>query len=1038
MLLALGGVMAFAFPCEVNAQAKAPVKVACVGNSITFGSAIENPEQYSYPSQLQVMLGDGYEVKNFGRPGATLLKRGHRPYNEQPEYQAALDYAPDLAVIHLGVNDTDPRDWPYFRDDFIPDYLSLINDLRQVNPDVRILIARLTPITHYHKRYKSGTQLWRDMEQEAIEQVAQIAGVELIDFNAPLVDLQGLLPDAVHPNEEGYGLLAETVYKGITGNYGGLQMPIPYTSGMVLQRYKPLNVKGTADAGSTVTVKIAGNEATAVANNRGEWAVTLPPMTEATGLTMTVSDGKKTLTFDDVAVGEVWIASGQSNMAFLLKQATTAQEDIAASADKDLRFFNMKPQYFPYATPMPENFMDSINHLRYYFPTQWEASSPETSPDMSAVAYYFGRMLRDSLQVPVGIIHNAIGGSPCESWIDIETLQHGLPEVLLDWRHNDYVQPWVQKRTTENIGTDNPAQRHPYEPTYLFATGIRPLGSYPLAGVIWYQGESNEQNVEVHEKLFPLLVDSWRSYWDEPNMPFIFTQLSSIAPRNTWPHFRDSQRRLMEQIPGTGMAVSHDWGDSLDVHPRNKRPVGERLARWALHDVYSKGNVVPSGPLPVSAVPAEDGAVLVSFRWGEGMTSSDGQPVGPFELAEVDGYYFPATAQVIQDNQIKVSSMYVKNPRYVRYAWQPFTHGNLVNSTQLPASTFKLEVVETPEREAGIASGVSALYAGMCDGLLVSAGGCNFPENPMAPGAQKKFYQSVYAYNPASATAVDSPVSWTRIGSLPQPMAYGCAVSTDVGIVIIGGTSATEALSSCYILHTTADGSAIEMVSLPSLPATLDNMAAAAIERKVYVAGGNYAGAPSNRLLCLDLNDPAKGWVELPAFPGNPRVQPVLAAGKNAKDEVCLYMFGGFAGRGEGREPSLNTDGLVYSPKSKKWSPVAGPVDPEGNPLSVGGGAACTLTDGKILVVGGVNAEIFLEALRNQAPDYLSHPIEWYRFNPYVLAFDPAKAAWTILGSDSDTARAGAAIVAGLHNDAYVLGGELKPRIRTPHVSYIK
>ena len=291
----------------------AKVKVACVGNSITYGATIPDPQRDSYPSQLARMLGPDYEVGNFGRSGATLMKRGHRPYNATEECAAAKDFAGDIAVIHLGVNDTDPRDWPDFSDDFVGDYVELIDSLRARNPKVRVIIANISPVRTTHYRWRSGTCEWRDAVRACVADVAEITGSELIDFNEPLLDRQNLLADGLHPNAEGATLLARTVYKAITGNYGGLKLPEVWGDGMVVQRYRPVTVNGTADAGSEVRVTLGQASASAKADNRGRWSVTLPPMKEATGLSMTVSDGRSRLEFSDIAVGEVWLASGQGN-----------------------------------------------------------------------------------------------------------------------------------------------------------------------------------------------------------------------------------------------------------------------------------------------------------------------------------------------------------------------------------------------------------------------------------------------------------------------------------------------------------------------------------------------------------------------------------------------------------------------------------------------------------------------------------------------------------------------------------------------------
>lgn len=669
--------------------AQKPVKVACVGNSITYGSGIADREKDAYPVKLQQMLGAGYEVDNFGKPGATLLNKGHRPYMQQKEFQDALAFAGDIVVIHLGINDTDPRNWPNYRDFFISDYRALIDSFRVVNPKCRILIARMTPIADRHRRFESGTRDWHDEIQLAIETVAKSAGVQLIDFHEPLYPYPYLLPDAIHPNAEGAEILAKTVYEGITGDFGGLKMPELFTDNMVLQYGEPLKIHGTADAGEKVTVAIGKQKQQAVTASNGKWSVELQPLTAGGPYTLTVSAGKQKLTYTNVLAGEVWLCSGQSNMEFYLNWSNTAKQDVPQAANNNIRLFDMKARWRTDAKEWDASVLDSLNHLQYYKDTEWTVCSPETAGNFSAVAYYFGKKLQDSLQVPVGLICNAIGGSPTEAWVDRNTLEYQFPAILRDWTQNDFIQDWVRGRAALNVKKSTyKQQRHPYEPCYLYESGIRPLQQFPIKGIIWYQGESNAHNKEAHEKLFKLLVESWRKNWGDAGLPFYFVQLSSID-RPSWTWFRDSQRLLMAEIANTGMAVSSDRGDSLDVHPKQKKEVGERLAAWALNKTYGYKNVIPSGPL-YKSVRFDGKNVYVSFDYAEGLSASDGKPIRTFEVAGEDGLFHPAQA-VVEKNQIKVWSDKVKNPKTVRYGWQPFTRANLVNGAGLPASTFRAE-----------------------------------------------------------------------------------------------------------------------------------------------------------------------------------------------------------------------------------------------------------------------------------------------------------------------------------------------------------
>mgnify|MGYP000860642168 FL=1 len=665
------------------------IKVACVGNSITYGYGIENREQNSYPSVLQRLLGKGYKVGNFGHSGATLLSKGHRPYIKQEEYQKALAFAGDIVVIHLGINDTDPRNWPNHRNDFVKDYLTLISSLKKANPKARIVIARMSPLSHRHHRFESGTRDWHAEIQQAIALVAQQTNAQLIDFHEPLYHFPQMLPDAVHPNAQGAAILAQVVFGAITGNYGGLQLPEIYSDNMVLQHGQPLPLHGIANAGTKITVTIGKQQLNTTADSNGKWQVTLAPLAAKETYTLQITAGKEKRIFKNVVAGEVWLCSGQSNMEFEMFQASTGERDIPQAENPNIRLFDMEARWrTDNANAWELSALDSINVLQYYKPAQWEVCTPKTIRAFSAVAYYFGRTLQKDLDMPIGLICNAVGGSPTEAWVDRRTLEYEFPRILNNWRENDFIMDWVRQRAGENIAkaTDK-LQRHPYEPAYLFEAGILPLAQYPIKGVIWYQGESNAHNKEAHSKLFPLLVKSWRTEFNNPQMPFYYVQLSSIN-RPSWGWFRESQRRLMKVVPHSGMAVSYDYGHPTDVHPKNKQPIGERLAQWALGDTYGK-KVLPSGPLFRSAT-FNGKAATVAFDYARGMHPADGKTLRGFELSDGNGIFYPATAEVVGE-ELKVTSEEVSTPKAVRYGFSPVTDGNLVNEANLPASTFTSE-----------------------------------------------------------------------------------------------------------------------------------------------------------------------------------------------------------------------------------------------------------------------------------------------------------------------------------------------------------
>lgn len=682
------------FVALLASTAQERIKVACIGNSVTYGYGHSNPAETSYPAQLGKMLGEGYEVGNFGKSGATLLNKGHRPYTQQPEYKAALEFAPDIAIIHLGLNDTDPRNWPNYRDRFIPDYLALIDTLRSINPKVDIKICRMTPIFHWHKRFKSGTRDWYAQIQETIEDIAQLANVELIDLQELLYHRPDLMPDALHPNEQGAGILAGRVFSAITGDFGGLALPAIYSDNMVIQRGVPFVVRGTADACKKITARLGKQKIKTKAGADGSWEVRFKPMkADGKSHTLTVECGKERIEFKNIAVGEVWLCSGQSNMAFMVKESSHADASLKDCDKKNVRLYDMKPRVITDNVEWSENDLALLNEHNYYLPAAWQQATNESVNNFSAVAYHFGAMLADSLGVPVGLICNAVGGAPAEAFIARHTLEWHprLLEILYNWRSNDMIQDWCRGRASQNITkSSNPLQRHPYEPTYLYETGIAPIASYPIKGAIWYQGESNAHNVELHEEIFPTLVDCWRKTWDNPSMPFYFVQLSSIE-RPTWPHFRDSQRRLASSIANCAFAVSSDKGDRWNVHPTDKKPVGERLARQALYGTYGMKHITPAGPT-IEKAERKGNSIILTFSNADGLASSDGAALRTFEIAGERGSYLPAESVEIMGNKVRIKNCDIKIPCRARYGWQPFTTANLVNSEGLPASTFEIAV----------------------------------------------------------------------------------------------------------------------------------------------------------------------------------------------------------------------------------------------------------------------------------------------------------------------------------------------------------
>lgn len=476
------------FPGKVfSVSNNVPLRIACIGNSVTYGFGLHDRETECYPSQLQKILGSNFVVANFGMNGATLLSKGHRPYIQSEAYRKALAYKPDIVVIDLGWNDTDPRNWPSYRDEF-----TMAHD-----PNLRLM------------------------------------------------------------------------------------------------------------------------------------------------------------NFKEIA--------------------TTA----------DVKWDSLT--------------LEKVNRLNY-FEGAWAKCSPKEAASFSAIAYHFGKELRERLNIPVGLIEVAVGGAPAEAFIDRYSLEHHpqLVNVLSNWSTNDFIMEWCRERALVNIANSkNPLQRHPYMPAYVFEAGISEFRGFPVKGILWYQGESNAHNMEHHEVVFPELIRSWRHFWENDKMPFLFAQLSSIQ-RPGWEIFRDSQRRMAGGIPNCFMAVTSDLGDSLNVHPIRKQEVGHRLALQALQKVYGQkvladGSLIQAdGPLPLKASRVGKSGLEIFFSTNQKLQTSDHKSLRELEAAGSDAVFHPITGE-IKDNRIVIKTD-LQDISQVRYAWRPYTSGNLVNKEGLPASTFRLNV----------------------------------------------------------------------------------------------------------------------------------------------------------------------------------------------------------------------------------------------------------------------------------------------------------------------------------------------------------
>ena len=474
-------------------------------------------------------------------------------------------------------------------------------------------------------------------------------------------------------------------------------LPDVFGDHMVLQQNQPIFVWGTASKGETVAVTLGNETQSSVADPSGYWRVKLAPRgADEKPVSMTVK-ASNTVIFHDILIGEVWLCSGQSNMHWPLKQANQGTDAIASANLKGLRLLNMRGKPYGNGREFSDDEIANCTPKKY-LTGKWAISSPQSAADFSAVAMFFGRELLEKHKVPIGLIHNAIGGTPTEAWIQRKTL---IADPLLkpltenNWFTNELVHGFCRDRASLNLNrklmdakTDPARLEHPYQPGFMYESGIAPIAGYGIRGVIWYQGESNAHNAALHDRLFPSLIADWRSVWQEGDFPFLYVQLPNIATAN-WQEFRESQRRAL-QIPNTGMAVTIDIGDPDNVHPPEKQIVGHRLALMARAKVYNE-DIEYSGPT-LQSIQAEGDTLRLRFlHCAGGLKTTNNEALTGFEVAGRDHLFKPAMA-TIKGSEIVLTGASVVKPVAVRYAFASNPDCNLRNQSNLPASPFIEEV----------------------------------------------------------------------------------------------------------------------------------------------------------------------------------------------------------------------------------------------------------------------------------------------------------------------------------------------------------
>jgi sialate O-acetylesterase len=477
-----------------------------------------------------------------------------------------------------------------------------------------------------------------------------------------------------------------------------------FTDHMVLQRNAEVPVWGTGVDGQRISVACGGKRTETVVSE-GKWKAVLPPMEAGGPHELTVRTGDDTMTFTDVLIGDVWLAGGQSNMQWPLKDSEGAETEIRFASHPQIRYYDVPRVAYE----------DGVE-----WAASWKVCSPEHAGDFSAVAYHYAKQLQAQLGIPIGIVGCNFGATSASCWISEECLSEDtdLRVYLDEYREQVKEFDWEkheeeEKRFQESFDAYNrrleegktggelgdlpwPPPMSPrsfMRPNGLYGTMLKRAVPYGIKGFLYYQGESDASKALLYDKLLKTLIDNWRTDWGNEKLPFLFVQLASFGcdgnpDGEDWALLRESQTMVVEQVPHTGMAVILDCGEEGDIHPRNKKTVGERLALVSLDRVYGV-DIESSGPVYSGIQVNGDKAVLL-FAHGEGLAAGGGGELTGFEIGARSGRFVPAQAKVAGDT-VTLWSPDVPTPYAVRYGWKNYTEANLTNSLGLPAGPFRTD-----------------------------------------------------------------------------------------------------------------------------------------------------------------------------------------------------------------------------------------------------------------------------------------------------------------------------------------------------------
>ena len=485
-----------------------------------------------------------------------------------------------------------------------------------------------------------------------------------------------------------------------------LELPPMFADSMILQRDQPVKVWGWASAGSQIEVSLLADTKSTTTSDDGRWSVALEAMPAGGPHTMTVAGDGAKVVVKDVLIGDVWLCSGQSNMAMTVSRAKDFDKESAAATFPKIRMFKVTSAH----ATKPQDRCKG----------EWSVCSPETVGGFSATAYFFGRRIHKELNVPIGLINSSVGGTSVESWTSMpaQSAVAAIKPRLDAWKAADSeydaekakanfdkaTESWKQRvKKAKAEGKPNPRRpqlvSRPIEdrnyPSNLFNGKINPLIGYTIKGAVWYQGENSSGRgfAHLYQHQLTTLINDWRTRWGQGDFPFGWVQLPNFKAPQTQPVETSGWVLVQEgmlktlSLPNTGMAVTIDVGEEKDIHPKDKQSVGHRLAQWALADVYNK-DIPAMGPIYRSSK-VQGGNVIIEFDHAQGLVADGGNVLG-FAIAAEDKKFVSAKAR-IDGTKVIVSSEAVAEPVSVRYAWAANPVISLRNAAGIPAAPFRTD-----------------------------------------------------------------------------------------------------------------------------------------------------------------------------------------------------------------------------------------------------------------------------------------------------------------------------------------------------------